>query len=159
MSSELEPDKIPLALWVCSRNWRVAAKNLGTLMSRLQLIRMVRRHGPVVLGKAWMEYLRAFSALPKFHRNPMPKATRDAPMRRPSGTPILLRVRLFAMKELNLQPDALDDMVMLDLFWLWCAHLEDEGIIAIQNDADEEFDEWCEEQEKNGQPFPQRPCP
>jgi hypothetical protein len=68
------------------------------------------------------------------------------PPRRPAGAPLLLRLRLFATRELSAADPF--DLLLAELLWLWVAHFESEGTLSLVGDSDFGFRAWCDEQDK-----------
>lgn len=139
---EFALEDLPVALFILSRDWRKAAEEIVQPQAHAWLESLARRTNLTECAHAWSQYLTTTLVLPGFQRTLTP-----TPGQRGPGTPLLLRLRLFALRDLGLSPDGFEDLIFSDLIWLWLAHLEDEGAVRLLTEEDEAFERWVQEEE------------
>lgn len=148
LESGLEIEDLPAALFILSRPWRKAARRLsgsgGLFVWRLGLhLRSTRRIVEAfTLLNGWLTLSCSGPEAKAVQRSPREQA---APPRR-IGAPLLLRLRLFATQELGAAEPF--DFLVSELLWLWLSYFEAEGSATLVSDADMNFREWCEEQDR-----------
>lgn len=136
------------ALFICSRDWRKALKTLNGAGERFAVwIGLTIRWGAPNMrdqAEALSEYISYSSTGPAVSAPPRdPKA----PPQRQAGSPILARLRLFAQRDLHLGDHAMDAN-FADTFWLWSISLEEQARARIRNEAELQFDDFVEEQNR-----------
>jgi hypothetical protein len=110
----------------------------------LRLAWRLRSAGQVLLTfRLLNEWLARSTSCPELR--PSKPSVNGAP-RHPAGAPLLLRLRLFATRELH----ALDpfDLLVSELLWLMTSAWEEEGAASLVGDKDIEFRAWCHDQDR-----------
>jgi hypothetical protein len=134
---------IPLGLYVCSRPWREAWAGVGSRRANRFLRSLAGRVSIPEVARGWQQYLESALVIPRFRRKQREGVGGQVP-----GAPFLLRLRYFAMSELNQDDETFNDLGFADLVWLWLVRAEDLGEIRLQDDAEAAFMEWADEQDR-----------
>lgn len=134
------------ALFVCSRPWQAAARGMHRkqFWFALRLSWRLRSAGQVMRAfRDLCEWLARSTSCPELR---VKKPQGNGAPRRPAGSPLLLRLRLFATRELHASDPF--DLLFSELLWLMTSAWEEEGAASLVGDQDIDFRSWCEEQDR-----------
>lgn len=157
---EIDDSFLVTALYVCSRNWRMAKATLdlagGWFAIRLGL--SIRRNRPDLSEKAevlseYLVYSTSGPAVTGVPRDPKLPAPRQA------GAPTLALLRLFAAEKLGLGPSKAMHANFSETFWMWATWLEEQGHARIRNQGELEFDKFVAEATELHRRREGAPCP
>lgn len=134
------PDLIRAVL-VCTKNHAENLSTVDTWFYRLKLKLWLRREKRLDWDKEIVK-LREHIALGSLCPRVKPEGGR-AP-----GAPWVLRLYQFLTSVLKLSPGEAWDYRYGKAQFEWCSHWESEGSLKLWNSDDEQFEQWCKEQDK-----------